>query len=178
MRRALLPVTLLAAFAVGGCYSDAGVGYSADYSTGPSLAYVAPGVQVVADYDYPVFFSDGFYWQYYGGYWYRSPYWNRGWSATYNVPYAVRGISRPWAYAHYHPGTYWGGHGGVRGGVVVRDHRGYYGAGYYRGADGYYRQSGNTYRGNTYRGTAYRAAPVHRGGQARPGRVIVRDHRR
>ncbi len=164
--RALLRVTLLAALAAGGCYSDTGVGYSAAYSTGPTLAYVAPGVQVVADYDYPVFFSDGFYWQYYGGYWYRSPYWDRGWVATYNVPYSVRGIQRPWAYAHYHPGRYFGGYGGVRGGVVVRDHRGYYGAGYYRGADGYYRQAPG--RGNVYRQS--RVAP--RGG------VVVRPRRR
>ena len=170
MRRALLPVAALAALAIGGCYSDAGVGYTDTYATGPSLAYVSPGVQVVADYDYPVFFSDGFYWQYNGGYWYRSPYWNRGFVATYDVPYAVRGINRPWAYAHYHPGHYFGGYGGVRGGVVYRDHRGYVGRGYYRGADGYYRQA--PYRSNVYRGNVYR-------GQARPApRGGVRVYRR
>lgn len=162
MRRAFLPVAAVAALAIAGCYSDAGVGYTATYST-PSLAYVAPGVQVVADYDYPVFFSDGFYWQYSGGYWYRSPYWNRGWVAAYDVPYAVRGINRPWAYTHYHPGRYFGGYGGVRGGVVYRDHRGYSGGGYYRGADGFRRQAPD----RVYRGQA-RPAPrggvrVHRG---------------
>ncbi len=114
MLRALLPVTLLAAFAMGGCYGDADVGYTATYST-PTLAYVQPGVQVVADYDYPVFFADGAYWRYDSGYWARSPYWNRGWRRTYNVPYAVRGIRNPLAYRHYHP----------RGRIVVRDHRRY-----------------------------------------------------
>ena len=112
MLRALLPITLLAAFAVGGCYGDADVGYRATYTT-PSLAYVQPGVAVVADYDYPVFYSDGAYWRYDGGYWYQSPYYNRGWRHSYRVPTAVRSIRNPYAYRHYRAG----------GRVVVRDHR-------------------------------------------------------
>ena len=108
MLRAILAMALVA-----GCYGEGNVGYRASYTT-PTLTYVEPGVQVVADYDYPVFYSDGAYWRWNSGYWYRSPYYDRGWTATANVPVRVRGIQRPWAYSHYranrHP-------------VVVRDHR-------------------------------------------------------
>jgi hypothetical protein len=38
----------------------------------PDLVTVSPGVQVVADYDEPVFYTDGFYWRYTDGGWYRS----------------------------------------------------------------------------------------------------------
>lgn len=127
MLRALIPVTLFAALA-SGCYSEeAAVAYPAP---GPDLAYVGPGVSVVADYDYPVFFADGFYWRWNAGYWYRSPYWDRGWAINYNVPVGIRGIHRPWAYSHYRGGIvarggYHGGYRGVyhRGAVVHARHR-------------------------------------------------------
>jgi hypothetical protein len=45
----------------------------------PELVYVSPGVQVLADYDEPVFYSEGFR-RYYGGGWYRSNYHSYGWS--------------------------------------------------------------------------------------------------
>jgi len=111
MLRAILAMALVA-----GCYGDASVGYRATYST-PSLAYVEPGVQVVADYDYPVFYADGAYWRWNNGYWYRSNYYNRGFYASADVPVRVRSIQRPWAYSHYR--------GGYRHPVVVRDHRRY-----------------------------------------------------
>jgi hypothetical protein len=40
------------------------------------MVLVSPGVWVVEDYDYPVYFSDGFYWYVDGGVWYRSRYWD------------------------------------------------------------------------------------------------------
>jgi hypothetical protein len=145
MLRILLPVTLLNALAAG-CYSEAEVGYA--YTT-PSLAYVSPGVQVVYDYDYPVFFSDGFYWRWYGNAWYRSPYWDRGWSIAFDVPIAVRRIDRPWAYSHWR-----GGYGTA----VVRGNHWYVTP--YRGAPTYRANPAPTYRAPA---PAYRApAPAYR----------------
>ncbi|SRR5258706_10988579 len=109
MIRAAFLVAVVAA-----CYGDADVGYRATYTApAPTLAYVEPGVQVVADYDYPVFYSDGAYWRYDSGRWYHSPYYNRGWSYSAEVPVRVQGIRSPWAYRHFR----------ARGHIVQRDHR-------------------------------------------------------
>jgi hypothetical protein len=43
----------------------------------PTLVELSPGLWVVEDYDYPVYFTGGFYWYLDGGVWYRSPYWDR-----------------------------------------------------------------------------------------------------
>jgi len=115
MKRHLLPLALLVGFA-GGCYSDADVGYSYGYPSS-DLVYVSPGAYVIADYDYPVFFSEGVYWRYYGGHWFRSPYRDRGWAFTGSVPTPVRRIQSPGSYAHFHA------RGMARSHVVVRDHR-------------------------------------------------------
>src|SRR5262249_27024834 len=114
--------TVLAASA--GCYTDAvaqpapAYGYSAD----PSLEPVAPRLQVVDDLDYPVFYSDNAYWLYDDGYWYTSPYWWGGWAGVgiVGVPFAVRSIRSPFAFAHFHHGFNRGFvHGGfVHGGFV------------------------------------------------------------
>ncbi len=65
MQRFLLVVSLMF---LGACYSEepsVGVAYGGGVSYGsPSMEYVSPGVQVIADYDYPVFYSDGYYWRY------------------------------------------------------------------------------------------------------------------
>jgi len=45
----------------------------------PVLVVVSPGIQVVPDAPYEVFFVDGFYWNYHSGYWYRSPSWHTQW---------------------------------------------------------------------------------------------------
>ena len=68
----LVLIAMTIALMASGC----AVGYTDTYPDngyGPDLVYAAPGVQVIADYDEPVFFSDGLYWRYSGGYWYRSP---------------------------------------------------------------------------------------------------------
>ena len=75
---------------------------------GPDLVYAAPGVQVIADYDEPIFYSDGSYWRYYGNTWYRSPRYSGGWAYA-TPPAAVLHIDRPYAYAHYRPSG-WQGH--------------------------------------------------------------------
>jgi hypothetical protein len=94
---------LLFSLVVAGCTGTGAVQYSASAEVAtPTLVEVEPGVQVVADYDQPVFFSDGFYWRYDAGYWYRSPYYNRAWVSVSAPPVAVRQIQRPEIYAHYH----------------------------------------------------------------------------
>ena len=115
MRRFSIPTLALAtALAVGGCAGGT-VGYYDDpryYDTGyygggygPQLAYVSPGVQVVAGYDYPVFYSNNLYWRYHNNRWYRSPYWNRGWVYA-TPPRAIARIDRPYRYRNYRPSGY------------------------------------------------------------------------
>jgi hypothetical protein len=152
MRNILISTALLVGVSLAGCYTEeqvgvgyGGGGYGYAATAGPSMAYVSPGVQVVADYDYPVFYSDGLYWRSYGGGWYSSRWYDRGWAINYRVPYGIRGIARPGMYAHYHAG-----------GGYIRDHRAY-GAPAYRG--------GAAVRTPAYRAPArtYRpAATVHR----------------
>jgi hypothetical protein len=143
MRRLLLPVVAaLGALGFGaGCYThgDVGVGYSYGYAApAPSMYYVSPGVSVVAYSDYPVFYSDNYYWRYDNGLWYRSSYYNSGWVTYHDVPYHIRSIDRPYRYARYAPpaNSRWssGGYrgGGYQGGGGVRDHR-TYGGGYQGG---------------------------------------------
>jgi hypothetical protein len=97
----LVLIAMTIALMASGC----AVGYTDTYPDngyGPDLVYAAPGVQVVADYDEPIFFSSGVYWRYSGGYWYRSPYYNRGWVSA-RPPGAVLSINHPQGYAHYRP---------------------------------------------------------------------------
>jgi hypothetical protein len=142
MKRLLLLAILVGVG--GGCYSEepaVGVSYGYGYGyAAPEMEYVGPGVQVISDYDYPVFYSDGFYWRWDGGNWYRSGFYNRGWGVAYNVPIGIRGIARPEAYAHFH--------GGFSGG--------------YRGGPGYRGEV----RGG-YRGPARGPAPAYRSGPSR-----------
>jgi hypothetical protein len=102
-------ITIAVIAAVGlatGCYTEADVGYRLGYTTpSPDLVYVSPGVQVVADFDVPVFFADGMYWRYAGGVWYRSYSHSGGWQVTTSVPVAVRRIDRPERFAHYRAAT-------------------------------------------------------------------------
>ncbi|HEX3760307.1 MAG TPA: hypothetical protein VHW23_16435 [Kofleriaceae bacterium] len=108
---------MFGAAALTGCYvqDTAGPGYSggayasagADgYAATPDLVTVQPGVQVVADYDEPVFFVDGFYWRFNDGYWYRSNNYYAGWYFYERPPVAVLRIDRPYAYTHYRPAGY------------------------------------------------------------------------
>ena len=143
MRTALSAILIVGALAASGCVVRGRATYSAGYSgptavavapaPAPNLVYISPGVQVIADYDYPVFYSDNWYWRYDNGAWYRSRYYDRGWYVSYDVPVHVRRIDRPHTYVRYRAGG--GGrvhvdngvraHGApARGGVEVRDHRG------------------------------------------------------
>jgi hypothetical protein len=159
MSRFLLSASLLLAAVVGtGCYAEetgyGNGGYAATaVVAGPNLVEVSPGVQVVADYDYPVFYTDGLYYRQTGGIWYSSRWHDHGWGVGYNVPYGIRGIQRPEGYAHF------------RGGVGYRGNAGYRGNGGYRGGE--VRGGGGTYRGapanrgTTVRSSPARSAPAH-----------------
>ncbi|HUS27669.1 MAG TPA: hypothetical protein VMZ53_04150 [Kofleriaceae bacterium] len=97
---------LLFAAVVAGCAGSGAVRYSAtaEVST-PEMVEVEPGVMVVADYNEPVFYSEGVYWRYESGTWYRSPYYNRSWVRISTPPLAVRRIERPEIYVHYRAGA-------------------------------------------------------------------------
>ena len=120
--RSFLGATLVAAALLGaGCYATvSGEAY------GPDLVTVSPGVQVIADYDEPIFYTDGFYWRFYDGLWYRSSNYATGWYYWSSPPVTVLRIDRPYAYRHYRP-TGYVARSRPRyrpSEVIVRDHRG------------------------------------------------------
>ena len=114
MHRFILPALMAAAFATG-CLGT--VRYTASVET-PDLVYAAPGVQVIADYDEPIFYSDSFYWRWDGSTWYRSSNYRGGWIHA-APPRAVIQIREPRGYVHYRP------HGWIARGQrpAVNDHR-------------------------------------------------------
>jgi len=129
----LVPFLIAAALAgcAGGGYYSGRVSVSA--ST-PDLVYVAPGVSVIADYDQPVFYSNGYYWYNDNGYWYRSSYYTGGWVYIDSPPVALLRIERPYAYVRYRPHNYVARNRPVQRfqRPVVRDHRAARRGGYYR----------------------------------------------
>ena len=188
--RAYFLSAAVAAAALGGCYATTDVGYSSPgyYSSGPSssvyvstpdLVTVSPGVQVVADYDEPVFYTDGFYWRFYNNGWYRSNYYASGWSYYDRPPVAVLSIDRPYAYSHYRPSGYVPRHQGryQPPEVINRDHRG---VGY--GSAPGYRQPPPAV-GPGYRQPPPAAAPAPRPAAPPPAAhrpapaPVVREHR-
>jgi len=88
-----------------GCYAGEAQ-YSGTATITPDLAYVAPGVQVIADYDEPIFFADGFYWWSVDGHWYRSTYYTGGWAYAPSPPVVVLGLRDPFRYRRYRPQGY------------------------------------------------------------------------
>lgn len=103
MHRFTLLAAIAAAALSAGCFGT--VGYSARVSSagyGPDLVYAAPGIQVIADYDEPIFFADSSYWRFDGVRWYRSSYYTGGWIYA-TPPAAVLRIDRPRSFVHYRP---------------------------------------------------------------------------
>jgi hypothetical protein len=100
MQSSLLHSVLFAALA-GGCLGSGQLTYTSEATT-PELVVVSPGVQVIADLDEPIFYSNNYYWRNQGGYWYRSQYHTRGWARVEAAPVEIRAIERPAAYIHYH----------------------------------------------------------------------------
>ena len=101
MRFSYSLAVLLFAF---GCSGSSEVHYGTASAT-PDLVEVGPDVQVVADYDVPIFYSDGYYWRYDNGDWYRSNDYAGGFVYAAPPP-AVRGIHEPERYVHYRPRGY------------------------------------------------------------------------
>ena len=119
MRATLL--ALLSTVLTTGCTGE----YTATYSTaayGPDLVYASPGVQVIADWNEPVFFVDGIYWRFSSGTWYRSSYYTGGWS--YAPPPPALLTIEPHRYVHYRPSGWTPRHYEARPAPpLVRDHR-------------------------------------------------------
>ena len=68
MSTKLVPFLICAALA--GCAGTATYSGSVAYtSTAPDMVYVSDGVRVIADYDEPIFFANGYYWYNTNGYW-------------------------------------------------------------------------------------------------------------
>jgi hypothetical protein len=178
-----LLLAAIASLGFAGCYTHGDVGMGATYSSGngyyasggggyyanPQLYYYGPGVSVVAYSDDPVFYSDGYYWRYYGGTWYSSSYYGGGWTLAYNVPYGVRTIRQPTSYARFQPGQGWtrvnASGGAYTGGApVVRDHR-----------TGYNPPAARTYQAPATSNTRdHRSAPVY---SPPASSSSTRDHR-
>jgi hypothetical protein len=115
-------VTLGLAFGAAGCVVHGTARMHTGAYVRPATVYVSPGVYVVEDYHEPVFYSDGWYWRYYGGVWYRSSYHSHGWVRWHNVPRHVAHIHNPHTYVRVRA------NGRARGHVrddrpAVRDHR-------------------------------------------------------
>ena len=174
--RFIWAASILAGGLLGGCLADGQVGYSAGYNVGyvapapvvvaaPPMVEIEPGIQVISDYDQPVFYSDNLYWRYDGGTWYSSRWHDRGWATSYNVPERVRRVDRPQSYVHYRGGARTEYRGEPRReepyrntGPVVRDHR-----------DEGYREPPR----NEPVVRDHREPEPYRGG----GQPVVRDHR-
>jgi hypothetical protein len=104
MLRTMFP-TLIAVALTGGCLGSAQLEYRATIST-PDLVTVTPGIQVIADYDEPIFYTDGFYWRNYDNAWYRSSVYTGSWIYIDSPPVAITRIQQPRIYAHYRPTGY------------------------------------------------------------------------
>lgn len=177
MRRIILCALVLSAALAGGCAGSGTAYYSTSgtltaTTVAPDLVYVSPGVQVVADYDYPVFYADNYYWRYDDGRWFRSSWYTGGWVYA-SPPRAVVSIDRPYAYRRYRPSGY------VSRGAYVRDQRDYR-APAYRDTRPVYRDTRPVYRDTrpaTRDHREYRApapAPVYR---SAPAAAPAREHR-
>lgn len=126
----------------------------------PTMVWLSPGVWVVENYPYPVYYTGGFYWYLSGGVWYRSPHWGRGFHRypRDRVPVRVRTLPHE-RYRHYHA---------ARSAPRFRPHQGARpperprgGSGYSRGAHGPPRTEHRSYSQRSrreYRG----ASPEHR----------------
>jgi len=103
--RSLLRTAMIvsALVALHGCYSEEAA-YPGEVDDGNAdLVEVSPGVEVIADWNEPIFFADDFYWVNRGGFWYRSGWYGGGWVRAEGVPEHIRVIAHPEGYAHYRP---------------------------------------------------------------------------
>ncbi len=119
MRNRLLILTT-ATLLMGGCVASGQAGYSANAEvTTPALISIDSDVQVIADYDEPIFYSQNYYWRNDGGVWFRSTSHTRGWVRFDAAPAAIIRIERPAAYIHYRGNASASAHSQPE----IRDHR-------------------------------------------------------
>lgn len=92
-----------------GCFghAEAGAYTEADapvvYEEEPTLVVVEPNVWVVRDYDYAVYYVDGYYWVYRDDGWRRSRAYDRGWmTVEVNIVPRIIVSRDHHAYVHYH----------------------------------------------------------------------------
>lgn len=104
MMRNVSAYIFVVAASLAGCAPTGDVEYAGEvHVTSPELVTISPGVQVVADADEPLFYSDGNYWLYRDNSWYRSDSYRGGFArveVTY-LPQRIRVIERPQAYVQY-----------------------------------------------------------------------------
>lgn len=104
MMRLRLWVVATALAACAGGEMEGQVNTTADVRvTSPDLVAVGPGIQVIADADEPVFYSDGYYYLYRDNGWLRSDNDRSGFARidVMAVPERLRAIPQPRVYAHY-----------------------------------------------------------------------------
>ncbi len=88
---------------VGGCTASGQASYRATGTasvSAPEMVVISPGVQVIANYDEPIFYSENYYWRYDNGFWLRS-HTHSGGFVRYTAPRAIVQIERPSAYIRY-----------------------------------------------------------------------------
>jgi hypothetical protein len=125
MRSPLAPILLSLALAAGCVTTEYRSTIAAKVPT-PDLVAVAPGVQIIANYDEPILFSEGSYWWLVDGGWYRSTSYLSGWVYIATPPVAVVRIHEPHHYRYYQPPGYIARHRPVAVYHVqrpIRDHR-------------------------------------------------------
>jgi hypothetical protein len=114
MRNSLLHVAASSLLALSiGCTASGRMHTSASVST-PEMVYINSDVQVISDYQEPVFYTSNYYWRYDNGVWYRSSNYTSGWIRIQVVPVVIQRIERPASYVHYR------GHGNA---AVAHDDR-------------------------------------------------------
>lgn len=146
----------IAMAATAGCVVRAGVHAGGTVVAEPDLVEVSPGVWVVEDYDEPVFYSEGSYWLYRDGIWFRSHVHTGSWVRVRTTPVVVARISTPRAYVRYRANVGARYRTGPRGSVRVRD---------------------NNYRRSSPRGHTVRDERHERNDHRRDVRDDRRDHR-
>jgi len=118
MKKLLLGSILLALALVAPIPAMAEVNISIGFPLPPPVVFSAPpevivvpdayGVYAVPDIDVDIFFWDGWWWRPWGGRWYRSHYYDRGWAYYNTVPYFYYDVDPGWR--GYYRDRHWHGH--------------------------------------------------------------------
>lgn len=102
MKRLQVPLLALAfAFGSLGVSSCVGAGQVEVAAPSHQLIAIGPDIWVVSNWDYPVYYYDGFYWRLTDGIWYRSTWYTGGFVRVGVVPRIVIRHHHPRRYIHY-----------------------------------------------------------------------------